>query len=344
MTPAAQLWKWFRQRARDLPWRATRKDGTRDPYHVWLAEIMLQQTQVATVTPYYKKFLRHYPTLAALARAPSERVLADWAGLGYYSRARNLHKCAQIVVNERGDTWPRSAAELQKLPGLGPYTAAAMAALAFGENVLAIDGNVMRVIARYGAIGKPVTAARPKFLSVGKTLLHAPANGGSAEALIELGALICTPQSPRCDICPLHKTCKAFAADKVMAYPVKTVSAVPQPRAATVLILTNPAGEIFTITRGGKGLFAGMRGLPTTALAPGEEDHPALAGRKAKAKLIGAAEHTLSHIRFGLSVLHQRLTVREAAKLSALGTWMPHETLQKQMPKLFQKALERLDR
>ena len=337
-TPAARLWKWFQNIARDLPWRLALPDGLRDPYRVWLAEVMLQQTQVKTVIPYYEKFLRHYPDLHALAHAPQEKVLADWAGLGYYSRARNLYACAKYVVNELNGQWPRTAAELQKLPGLGPYTAAALAALAFGEETVAIDGNVARVLSRYGAIKKPLNKARAELTTLGKTLLYPKARGGSAEALIELGAMICTPKNPRCGECPLRTDCKAFAADAVEKYPVKERKAVAKTREARALVLTNPKGEIFTITRGGKGLFAGMVAIPTSALQAGEKDHALWKTYSAKAAEVITVQHVLTHVKFVLTVYHAKVSAAAAKKIKD-GAWMEIDAAQKQMPKLFGKAV-----
>jgi len=343
MRAAARLWKWFQQNARDLPWRAVRADGRRDPYHVWMAEIMLQQTQVKTVIAYYEKFLRHYPNLKSLARAPAEKVLSDWAGLGYYSRARNLHACAKYVVDELHGEWPRTSAALQKLSGLGPYTSAAMAALAFGEQVVALDGNVIRVLSRVGAIDKPVTSARAELLAVGENLLYGPARGGSAEALIELGALVCTPKNPLCLICPLRADCKAFQLGEVENYPVKTKAAAQKLRHASLLILTDPDGRIFTITRGGKGLLAGMTALPSSAIQATEKDHELFTLYAARAQAAVKIEHVLTHIRFEISVLHLRLTARTAEKISTQGRWLNMQTARQQMPKLFAKAVTQAD-
>jgi len=343
MKATARLWKWFQKNARDLPWRAVRADGTRDPYHVWLAEIMLQQTQVKTVISYYEKFLRHYPNLKRLARAPAEKVLSDWAGLGYYSRARNLHACAKYVVDELHGEWPRMASELQKLPGLGPYTAAAMAALAFGEHVVALDGNVIRVLSRVGAIDKPATSARVELLAVGENLLYTPSRGGSAEALIELGALVCTPKNPACLICPLQTDCKAYQLGEVENYPVKTKAFAPKHRCASLLVLTDPNGKIFTITRGDNGLFAGMTALPGSAMQSNEEDHALFARYAARARAVGKVWHILTHIRFEISVLYLRLTARTAEKISTQGRWLDAQTARQQMPKLFSKVVAQTD-
>jgi A/G-specific adenine glycosylase len=339
MRPAARLWQWFQKNARDLPWRAVRVDGTRDPYHVWLAEIMLQQTQVKTVIPYYEKFLRHYPDLKSLARAASDKVFSDWAGLGYYSRARNLHACAIFVMDELKGLWPRTSAELQKLPGLGPYTAAAMAALAFGENVVALDGNVARALARVGTIGKPAATARAELIAVGETLLDKKSNGGGAEALIELGALICTPKNPKCLQCPINADCKAFQTNSVEKYPVKTKKATVKTRKAIALILTNPKGEVFTITRGARGLFAKMLAVPTSAMQAGEANHLLFEKYGARATAIGSIEHVLTHIKFNIAVVQHKLSARDATKISTYGNWMNTAEAQQQMPTLFAKTL-----
>ncbi|HRJ12775.1 MAG TPA: A/G-specific adenine glycosylase [Alphaproteobacteria bacterium] len=339
MKDTARLWQWFQKNARDLPWRKTIANGLRDPYRVWLAEIMLQQTQVATVVPYYEKFLRHYPTLKKLAASPQEKILSDWAGLGYYSRARNLHKCAQVVQDQFKGKWPCTAAELQKLPGLGPYTAAAMAALAFGENILAIDGNVARVLSRYGAIQTPIAKARTELLAIGENLLYSKARGGSAEALIELGAMICTPKNPKCNACPLRQNCRALAAGEVLNYPVKTALRAPQLRSTTALILTNDMGEILTITRGGKGLFAGMLALPTSALQPGEADHALYQKYVACAKNKGKITHILTHIKFEVKVLHHEISTAEAKKIKT-GKFLKAKIAAAQMPSLFQKIIK----
>lgn len=338
MTAAARLWQWFGRHARDLPWRTS---GDRDPYRVWLAEIMLQQTQVVTVIPYYQKFLARYPTLADMAAAPLADILADWAGLGYYSRARYLHACAQYVTHVLGGVWPRTAAGLKKLPGVGDYTAAAIAALAFGENTVALDGNVARVLSRYGALAETVARARGAYLALGDKLIYAPARGGSAEALIELGALICTPKNPACGQCPLHKECRAHQLNMTQAFPVKVKATAAKRRAARLLILSRSDGQIFTVTRS-DGLFAGMLALPANALGKNETEHILHAVYGEEATPVGEFEHILTHIRFRVTVLHLRLRARDASRLSKLGQWLDATEAYRQMPKLFGKALQLL--
>jgi A/G-specific adenine glycosylase len=214
-----------------------------------------------------------------------------------------------------------------------------MAALAFGENVVALDGNVARVLARVGMIKKPVTKARAELIAVGQDLLHAAACGGSAEALIELGALVCTPKNPKCGECPINADCKAFQTGTVEKFPVKVKKMAAKTRAATALILTNPAGEVFTITRTGNGLFARMLALPTSALQAGEADHPLWKIYKKKSKISGSIEHILTHIKFEISVVYVKLSASAAAKIAQHGHWMNIELAKKQMPKLFAKAL-----
>ncbi len=215
---AADLLAWFRTNAADLPWRRDR-----DPYRVWLAEIMLQQTQVATVVDYYLRFLARFPSVEALAAASLDDVLKLWEGLGYYSRARNLHRTAQIVVAEWGGVFPRTAAELQTLPGIGRYTAGAIASLAYNQDVPAVDGNVIRILTRlYNSVEDTAQPAAQKRLWTLAASLVPPGEAGPYnEALMELGRVICKPKAPRCDICPLRDYCQAFAAGVQDERPVR---------------------------------------------------------------------------------------------------------------------------
>ncbi len=206
-TFAADLLDWFYTHRADLPWRRER-----DPYHVWLSEVMLQQTQVGTVVGYYERFLARFPTLAALAAAPLGDVLKVWEGLGYYSRARNLHRAAQIVVAEYDGELPRTAAELQRLPGIGRYTAGAVASIAFGQNVPVLDGNVIRVLTRLYNIEEDISqqGTRRRLWALAESLVPADRAGDYNEALMELGRLICRPRRPQCDRCPLRQHCQAY--------------------------------------------------------------------------------------------------------------------------------------
>ncbi|MCX8035826.1 MAG: A/G-specific adenine glycosylase [Candidatus Sumerlaeia bacterium] len=212
------LLAWFRRHARDLPWRRTC-----DPYRVWLSEIMLQQTRVDTVIPYYRRFLKAFPTVRALAAAPFECVLKLWEGLGYYSRARNLHRAAQMIAGERNGVFPQSAAEWQHLPGVGRYTAAAVASIAFGECAAVLDGNVRRVLIRLFALDRPRATARQTALlwAIAETLVPHKRAGDFNQAIMELGARVCTPRNPRCDVCPVRGHCEARKLGRQTQLPVR---------------------------------------------------------------------------------------------------------------------------
>ena len=205
---AAALLDWYDRERRDLPWRA-RKGRKADAYRVWLSEIMLQQTTVKAVIPYYESFLARWPTIEALAAATLDDVLAEWAGLGYYSRARNLHKCAQIVAEQFAGRFPETEEGLRELPGIGPYTAAAIAAIAFGARTTPVDGNIERVVARLFAVKTPLPAAKPEIKRLARTLTPARRAGDFAQALMDLGASVCTPKRPSCLMCPLQGECAA---------------------------------------------------------------------------------------------------------------------------------------
>jgi len=262
---STKLLRWFHRARRDLPWRET----PRDPYRVWVSEVMLQQTRVDVVIPYYERFLRRFPTLRALSRAPLDDVLALWSGLGYYSRARNLHRAAQAA----GGALPGSAAELRELPGFGPYTAAAVASLAFGEDVPLVDGNVARVLARAFRLQGD---ARREAWDVAAKLLPRGRAGAFNEALMELGATVCTPRAPRCGRCPVAAHCEGKDAPE--KYPA------PKKRPARPLLewqalaLRRRDGAVLLARRPAGALFAGMWDLPATGVSlPGVRLHGALA-------------------------------------------------------------------
>src|SRR5579863_9934001 len=200
-TPATALLAWYDRHRRALPLRAL-PGASANPYLVWLSEIMLQQTTVAAVKPYFEAFRERWPDVAALATAPTEAVMQQWAGLGYYARARNLHACAKAVVAEYGGQFPATEAGLRQLPGIGPYTAAAIAAIAFGEPAVAVDGNIERVVARLYAIDTPLPAAKPLIKEHAATLLSQERPGDFTQAMMDLGATICTPRNPVCNLCP----------------------------------------------------------------------------------------------------------------------------------------------
>ncbi len=255
---APQLLAWFDRHARDLPWRRRTS-----PYRTLVSELMLQQTVVATVVPYFEAFVARWPELAALARAQEDEVLTAWSGLGYYSRARNLHRAARAVIERHEGELPDDEEALRALPGIGPYTAAAIAAIAFGKRTFALDGNAARVVARLGgvrdAIDEPATLARLRAL--GKGAVPQRRAGAFAEAVMELGATVCTPRAPRCDHCPVAAACEARRAGTVSAIPVKSP---PRPkRAVRVVSARARQGDRVLLVRRRRGLLAGTWGLPT---------------------------------------------------------------------------------
>ena len=263
---AAPLLRWYDRRRRAMPWRALPGEAA-DPYRVWLSEIMLQQTTVATVIPYFERFLARFPTVEALAAAPSEAVMEAWAGLGYYARARNLHACARAVV--AGSGFPSDVAGLRALPGIGAYTAAAVASIAFGRAVVPVDGNVERVMARVFAIAAPgpegkraVAAAAAR---VGADAEAARRAADFTQALFDLGATVCTPRAPRCEACPWRGDCRAFAEGAAERFPAKAARRARPVRFGACFWLTDAAGAALLRRRPAKGLLGGMLELPGTA-------------------------------------------------------------------------------
>lgn len=254
------LLDWYRSGARDLPWRRTR-----DPYRVWVSEILLQQTRVETVVDYYNAFIERFPDVATLARAPLEDVLHAWSGLGYYRRARNMHSAARVVTDQCKGDFPSSATALRKLPGVGAYTAGAIASIAFNEPAAAVDGNIKRVYARLALIEEPIeqAAALRRLWALAEIVLAPEAPGDFNQALMELGARVCLPKEPRCDACPLRRWCVAREAGAVERVPVvkkKQASPVVQARAAAV---ANEQERYLLVRRSHDGLLAGMWTLPT---------------------------------------------------------------------------------
>jgi A/G-specific adenine glycosylase len=254
MSIAKNLLHWYDTNARDLPWRAPPGAPLPDPYRVWLSEIMLQQTTVAAVKPYYAAFLARWSTVAALASADDADVMAAWAGLGYYARARNLLACAR-AVNGR---FPDTEATLRKLPGIGPYTAAAIASIAFGQRAVVVDGNVERVVARLFVVETPLPAAKPELHRLTDSITPDMRPGDFAQAMMDLGSTICTPRAPKCLICPIRSQCRATAPE---TYPRKSPKALRPARTGTALWFTN-GDQVRLIRRPAKGLLGGMRALP----------------------------------------------------------------------------------
>jgi A/G-specific adenine glycosylase len=265
----AALLNWYDGARRDLPWRA--KPGTRpDPYRVWLSEIMLQQTTVKAVIPYFERFLARWPSVKALGEAPRDEVLAAWAGLGYYTRARNLHACAQAVTR---DGFPANEADLRGLPGIGAYTAAAIASIAFGLPAAAVDGNAERVLARLCALGAPLPQGRKQLRALAAKLVPQRRPGDYAQALMDLGATICTPRSPSCPDCPVRPYCAAAAEGKPERYPVKAPKAVRPLRQGEAFVIARGSGqgrEILLRRRPERGLLGGMMEVPCSEWVAGD--------------------------------------------------------------------------
>ncbi len=254
--PAPALLAWYDRHRRSLPWRALPGE-TADPYTVWLSEIMLQQTTVAAVKPYFAAFLARWPDVAALAAAPVEAVMQQWAGLGYYSRARNLYACAQAIVKEHGGHFPASEAALLRLPGIGPYTAAAIAAITFDEKVAVVDGNVERVMARLAALEVPLPAAKPLIKAKVAALVPAERPGDFAQAMMDLGATICTPRRPACGLCPLRPFCQGAAQAAPERFPLKAQKRERPHRQGAVFFIRR-RGAVLLRTRPPRGLLGGM--------------------------------------------------------------------------------------
>jgi A/G-specific adenine glycosylase len=323
--PANALLLWYAVDKRTLPWRA--RAGERpDPYRVWLSEIMLQQTTVAAVKPYFEAFTARWPDVRALAAAADEEVMSAWAGLGYYARARNLLACARTVAAEHGGRFPDTEAELAKLPGIGRYTAAAIAAIAFGRRVVVVDGNVERVASRLHAVEEPLPAARPRLYALADALTPADgASGDFAQAMMDLGSAICTPRAPQCGRCPLAPWCAARASGEPERYPVKAPKKPRPSRTGTAYWLERD-GRVLLVRRPAKGLLGGMLAFPTDA-EPAE-----LAWEEA-----GSVDHVFTH--FALTI---RLLCAEANGPAGEGIWWPVERLAEAgLPTLYAKLAAR---
>jgi len=263
-TPCAdQLLRWYDAHGRDLPWRI--KNGTpADPYAVWLSEIMLQQTTVAAVIPYFQKFMLKWPTVHNLAATDINTIRTAWAGLGYYRRAQNLHHCAQIITADHAGVFPRDIINLKLLPGIGDYTAAAIAAIAFNHPANVVDGNVERIMARLHQINRPLKAAKSELRELAALYLPKNRHGDYAQALMDLGATICTPRTPDCPNCPWQKACGAYQNQRTEDFPVPAIKKPKPQRTTTVFWLENQQGETWLRQRPEQGLLGGMIEIPSS--------------------------------------------------------------------------------
>lgn len=302
-----KLLAWYDRHRRVLPWRAP-PGVTPDPYHVWLSEIMLQQTTVAAVADYYRKFLAAWPTIAALAAAPREEVLKAWAGLGYYARARNLHACARVVAEELGGRFPDTEESLRALPGIGPYTAGAIAAIAFGRRAAAVDGNVERVMARLHAIGTPLPDAKPEIRARTLELVPDERSGDFAQALMDLGATICTPKRINCMICPWTEDCAGRRAGIADELPRKKEKAERPRRKGVAFWIEREDGHVLLRERPDKGLLGGMMEIPSTEWGERPGKPEAQAPLSAKWTRTGKrVEHTFTHFHLELEIWAARV-------------------------------------
>ena len=339
-----QLLDWYDVHARKMPWRvgpAERKAGARpDPYRVWMSEIMLQQTTVATVRDYFQRFVARWPTVGDLAGAEDAEVMGEWAGLGYYARARNLLKCARAVVADHGGEFPADHAALLKLPGIGPYTAAAIASIAFDQPFAVLDGNVERVMARLHDIHTPLPAAKPELMARAAALTPPERPGDYAQAVMDLGATICTPTSPACGICPWRDPCAARLAGTASELPKKTPKKPKPVRHGTVYLARRADGAWLLETRADKGLLGGMLGWPGSDWVDSTRDRPA--GEPPLdadwRTLPGEVRHTFTHFHLILDV---RLAEVPQGAVPARGDFIPRDRFRpSDLPTVMRKAFD----
>lgn len=328
MSFSARLLGWYDGAARVLPWRiAPGSVEVPDPYRVWLAEVMLQQTTVAAVTGYFARFTERWPTVGDLAAAEDADVMAAWAGLGYYARARNLLACARAVVAEHGGRFPDSEAGLRALPGVGDYTAAAVAAIAFGRAAVVVDANIERVIARHRLIETPLPAAKRAIRGALAPLVPGDRPGDFAQALMDLGATICTPRAPACARCPIAADCRARGRPDVERLPVKPPKKA-KPRRHGLAHWIEQGGRIWLVVRPDKGMLGGMRALPGgewTDVRPGES-------------AVVSVDHAFTHFDLTLALVR-----RETADAAAEGIWWPISDLDAAgLPTLYRKLVVKM--
>lgn len=329
---ADRLLGWYDRSARVLPWRiAPNSGGVPDPYRIWLAEVMLQQTTVAAVANYFARFTERWPTVADLAAADDADVMAAWAGLGYYARARNLLACARAVVRDHGGCFPDSEAGLRTLPGIGDYTAASVAAIAFGRPAVVIDANIERVIARHRLIETPLPMAKREIRATLEPLVPADRPGDFAQALMDLGATICTPRGPVCAICPLMADCRARGRADIERLPVKPPKKAKPHRYGLAHWIEHNA-QIWLVRRPDKGMLGGMRALPG---GDWTDARPAESG-------IVSVDHGFTHFDLTLTLV-RRDGPPEAPDAAAEGRWWPIAELDAAgLPTLYRKLTDKM--
>ncbi|WP_249134913.1 A/G-specific adenine glycosylase [Bradyrhizobium sp. AUGA SZCCT0222] len=342
----ALLLDWYDRHRRVLPWRPPAGERA-DPYRVWLSEIMLQQTGVKTVGPYFLKFVTRWPDVAALGRASLDDVLRMWAGLGYYSRARNLHACAVAVLRDHGGVFPDTEEGLRALPGIGPYTAAAISAIAFDRRTMPVDGNIERVVSRLFAVEEPLPQAKPLIRQLAATLLgpgdQKSRAGDSAQALMDLGSSICTPKKPACVLCPLNDDCLALARGDQEIFPRKAPKKSGTLRRGAAFIVTR-GDELLVRTRAEKGLLGGMTEVPGSDWLAGQDDKaalaqaPALKGIAKWHRKVGVVTHVFTHFPLELVIYTAKVAARTRAPDGM--RWVPIATLAGEaLPNVMRKAI-----
>ncbi|GLH80458.1 A/G-specific adenine glycosylase [Bradyrhizobium sp. SSBR45G] len=338
----AQLLAWYDRHRRRLPWRAPAGQRS-DPYRVWLSEIMLQQTTVKAVGPYFEKFLARWPDVSALGSAELDDVLRMWAGLGYYSRARNLHTCAVTVLREHDGVFPDTEEGLRKLPGIGPYTAAAIAAIAFDRRTMPVDGNIERVTTRLFAVEEALPQAKPQIQALAATLLGPSRAGDSAQALMDLGATICTPKKPACSLCPLNEDCTARDRGDQDTFPRKAAKKTGTLRRGAAFIVIR-GDELLVRSRPAKGLLGGMTEVPVSEWLAGQDDADALAQApeltsvKRWHRKLGTVTHVFTHFPLELVVYTAKVPARTRAPDGM--RWVPIATLDGEaLPNVMRKVV-----
>jgi len=352
----ALLLEWYDRHRRKLPWRPLAGERA-DPYSVWLSEIMLQQTGVKTVGPYFEKFLARWRDVDALGRASLDDVLRMWAGLGYYSRARNLHACAVAVLRDHGGAFPDTEEGLRALPGIGPYTAAAIAAIAFGRRTMPVDGNIERVVSRLFAVDEPLPQAKPLIQELATTLLGATRAGDaksragdaksragdSAQALMDLGSSICTPKKPVCALCPLNGDCVSRARGDQETFPRKSAKKAGALRCGAAFVVTR-GDELLVRTRPEKGMLGGMTEVPTSHWLAAQDDRaalkqaPALKGIARWHRKAGVVTHVFTH--FPLELVVYTASVAARARAPEEMRWVPISTLgDEALPNVMRKVI-----
>lgn len=340
---APLILEWYDRHHRELPWRVSpsmaRHGVVANPYHIWMSEVMLQQTTVQAVKAYFEKFLALWPEVEDLAAADNEDVMKAWAGLGYYARARNLKKCAEAVARDHGGRFPDTEEGLKALPGIGDYTAAAVAAIAFNRKSAVLDGNVERVISRLYAIETPLPAAKPEMRGLVASLTPADRPGDFAQAMMDLGATICTPKRPACSLCPYRPHCRALSVADPETFPRKAKKKDRPLRLGAAFVAIDARDTVYLRKRGETGLLGGMTEVPGTAWTARQDGDTSLAAQPFEAAWedCGTISHVFTHFELRLSVYRANVARAETGND---GWWEPVSSLKAQaLPTVMKKAI-----